>query len=432
MRYTKPLSLLLALLLLSLSLFGCQAPTPPAEEAFSYAESDLSPYITVAPYAWRGLTLTVEDEAAVTDETVEATFATYFSRTSSPYYCPTQDTAATVREGDTLYLCYTGILTSALEAAAAEGLIPNATATGLSYSEILSLGLGFSGGTTSGMIPLTVGSANYIDGFEDGLVGLLPSAYGEESPLALSLRFPDDYGSAELAGQDVIFFCRLFYIGDPSLGTLTAATATVEQVNAILGLTGDRAYEDVAACLARIREGLEAERESALYQKKTEALLTALREAATYHTLPAPALRAYAETVIDGYLADMWEMYQSQPYLYYTYFGTLDAPSEALLATYFGYASPEAHLAALLVEVAPHVKNELVYWSLVRAEGLSLTDADRAASREKYIALYGEDVFDGVEESVIEDQFLRDKFVWQALSYLDEQGQITYTAPKGA
>ncbi len=427
MKHTKPFSLFLAFLLVALSLCGCQEPAPPNEESFSYAESDLSPYVTVAPYIWRTLSLTVVDEGAVTDAAVEETFASYFSSTSSPYYCPTQDTAATVREGDTLYLCYTGVLCSALEAAAADGKIPDAMASDLSYSEILALGLGFSGGTTSGMIPLTVGSANYIDGFEDGLLGLLPADYGEENPLSLSLSFPDNYSSAELAGQAVVFFCRLFYIGDPSLGTLTAATATVEQVNAILGLTGEEAYADIPACLARIRKGLEEERESELYNKKTEALLVALREAATFHSLPEAALREYAEAVVDGYLADMWNMYESQPYLYYSYFGTLETPSEALLASYFGYASPEAHITALLVEVAPHVKNELVYWSLVRAEGLTLTDADRQASREKYIALYGESVFDGVEESVIEDQFLRDKFIRQVLSYLDENARITYT-----
>lgn len=47
---------------------------------------------------------------------------------------------------------------------------------------------------------LTLGSHTFIDGFEDGLIG---AKAGDE--LSLNLTFPENYGSAELAGQDVVF-----------------------------------------------------------------------------------------------------------------------------------------------------------------------------------------------------------------------------------
>lgn len=47
---------------------------------------------------------------------------------------------------------------------------------------------------------LTLGSHAFIDGFEDGLIG---AKTGDE--LSLNLTFPENYGSAELAGQDVVF-----------------------------------------------------------------------------------------------------------------------------------------------------------------------------------------------------------------------------------
>ena len=59
----------------------------------------------------------------------------------------------------------------------------------------------FDNGSTNGQgTEITVGSAGYIDGFETGLVGM---KIGETKDL--NLKFPDDYGVANLAGKDVVF-----------------------------------------------------------------------------------------------------------------------------------------------------------------------------------------------------------------------------------
>ena len=60
-------------------------------------------------------------------------------------------------------------------------------------------GVAFDGGTASGY-DLTIGSGQFIDGFEDGLIG---ANVGDN--IDLNLRFPDAYHSAELAGQEVVF-----------------------------------------------------------------------------------------------------------------------------------------------------------------------------------------------------------------------------------
>lgn len=57
----------------------------------------------------------------------------------------------------------------------------------------------FAGGTAQDA-HLTIGSNQFIDGFEDGLVGVMP---GET--VDLDLKFPDGYGNTELAGQAVVF-----------------------------------------------------------------------------------------------------------------------------------------------------------------------------------------------------------------------------------
>ncbi len=60
-------------------------------------------------------------------------------------------------------------------------------------------GVAFEGGTADGY-SLTLGSHSFIDGFEDGLVGILP---GETRDL--DLTFPEEYHNDELAGQAVVF-----------------------------------------------------------------------------------------------------------------------------------------------------------------------------------------------------------------------------------
>lgn len=67
-------------------------------------------------------------------------------------------------------------------------------------------GVAFAGGTAQGTL-LSIGSGQFIDGFEDGLVGVMP---GET--VDLNLTFPDYYGNTDLAGQAVVFTVTVNYI----------------------------------------------------------------------------------------------------------------------------------------------------------------------------------------------------------------------------
>lgn len=59
-------------------------------------------------------------------------------------------------------------------------------------------GVAFAGGTAQNAA-LTIGSGQFIDGFEDGLVGVMPG-----QTVDLNLRFPDNY-NPEMAGKEVVF-----------------------------------------------------------------------------------------------------------------------------------------------------------------------------------------------------------------------------------
>ncbi len=436
----KALSTLLVftmLMLSALSLFACNSPdnegangedlskidTVTVPPRFDFRVEDLTPFVEMNA-DWRDATISIEKIPEVTDETVKTTLTDQLKT----YYPAISDTAATVKKGDTLYLYYMGITKEALAKAVSEGKIADANCTGMNYFDIQALGINFEGGTTSSLLGLKVGSANYIDGFEDGLIGALPSAYGEENPLRLDLKFPDKYGNAQLAGKEVIFFCRLFYIGDTSKPALTADTVSADELNAVLGFRGEAAYPTVAACLEKIKADLIKEREEKLFSAKAAAFNKKLVELATFKASPEAALEYYALNWLSGAMEEMKNLYKENDYAYQYYFGDTTPNLKTLITTY-GY-SEDKYLEEMKEDSLSVVRRQLVFWAVVRAEGMTLSDEEIAERRADYIEKYGESIFDGIEEHMIYEQFLFDKFAETAVALLESKNAITYTEPK--
>lgn len=81
-------------------------------------------------------------------------------------------------------------------------------------------GTAFQGGTAQAQL-LEIGSGSFIEGFEEGLIG---ASVGEMKEL--SLKFPDNYRSADVAGKDCVFAVKINYIltdlTDENVGLLDA------------------------------------------------------------------------------------------------------------------------------------------------------------------------------------------------------------------
>lgn len=123
---------------------------------------DVSKYVTIGEY--KGLTLdnTVE---AVTDDAVEGRLEQELQNKAE------EVTDGSVQNGDVVTINYVGTKD----------------------------GVAFDGGTANNY-ELTIGSGTFIDGFEDGIIGMKK---GETKDL--DLTFPEDYASSDLAGQEVTF-----------------------------------------------------------------------------------------------------------------------------------------------------------------------------------------------------------------------------------
>ena len=101
-------------------------------------------------------------------------------------------------------------------------------------------GEAFANGTEKGF-DLKLGSGTFIDGFEDGVIGM---NVGDEKDL--NLKFPDNYGSADLAGQEVVFHVKLNQLKSESDSKVDDDLAK-------------RYYNDDTATLDQLREEVRAE-----------------------------------------------------------------------------------------------------------------------------------------------------------------------------
>lgn len=311
-----------------------------------YAEDfDLSKYVTLGNY--KGLPVTIE-KAELSDEDFEKQIENLL--TQSQYYVEITDRAAV--EGDTLNIDYAGYIN----------------------------GVQFQGGTAAGQtIPLTENSG-YIDGFAEGLVGVMPGASVE-----LNLTFPEKYHSADLAGKDVVFKVKVNYIQ----GELVTPELNAEFVKEYT----EGEYTDVEAFKEYLRktilENLEAELQSDAMSDMWSTVIS------------GSEVIEYPEAQVKYYQAALKSQYESQA----AYYG-MDA---ATLMAYYGITEE-----TILETAKKYTKDDLVFASIVKAEGLGLTDEEYNETIKGYADAAGVSVeeFEAYYDSYYGEGYLKESFLW--------------------
>lgn len=145
----------------------------------------------------------------------------------------------------------------------------------------------FEGGSAKGY-DLTIGSGNFIEGFEDSIIG---HKIGET--FDWNGKFPDNYGNTEYAGKDVVFTITVNSIterkvpelDDKIVEKLSENAKTVKEYKAEVKKQMEEAaqqeYEDTLAgeVWNKVLENAEVKKASEEEQKKMEELLKKLYEA---------------------------------------------------------------------------------------------------------------------------------------------------------
>lgn len=149
-------------------------------------------------------------------------------------------------------------------------------------------GVAFDGGTAQGQ-SLTIGSHSFIDGFEDGLIGVTVG-----QTVDLNLSFPETYNpNPDLAGKAVVF------------------TVTVNGINGVVGaeftdevIAANTTYTTVDEYTESVREELQNAKDN----EKLNAIWAIVRENAE--------VREYPEEEVTKYAGEMKSYYQSVASMY--------------------------------------------------------------------------------------------------------------------
>src|SRR5690606_3414129 len=104
-------------------------------------------------------------------------------------------------------------------------------------------GTAFPGGTAD-HAHLTVGSGEFIPGFEEQLVGMKKG-----DTRTIQVTFPDDYAQAELAGKKADFEVSILHVDGPKAGELNDEFAKTLGLENVDGLR-DAVREQMVAALA--------------------------------------------------------------------------------------------------------------------------------------------------------------------------------------
>jgi len=241
-------------------------------------------------------------------------------------------------------------------------------------------GVQFQGGTAAGQtIPLTENSG-YIDGFADGLVGVTPG-----TTVDLNLTFPENYHSADLAGKAVVFKVKVNYIQ----GELITPELNAEFVKEYT----EGEYTDVEAFKEYFRgvilENLEAELQSDAMSDMWGTVVS------------GSEIIEYPEAQVKYYQAALKSQYESQA----AYYG-VDA---ATLMAYYGITDE-----TILETAKKYTKDDLVCASIVKAEGLELTDEEYNKTVKEYADAAGVSVeeFEAYYDSYYGEGYLKESFLW--------------------
>ncbi|MCH5274668.1 MAG: FKBP-type peptidyl-prolyl cis-trans isomerase [Lachnospiraceae bacterium] len=321
--------------------------------------------ITVEDYMtlegeYMGLTLYIPARAEVTDEEVEQLALTVYN-SAMPAEAGIVDRAVVV--GDTINLDYSGKKD----------------------------GVAFAGGTAQNQ-QLTIGSGRFIDGFEDGLVGVMP---GET--VDLNLTFPDYYDNSELAGQEVVFTVTVNYIH------LTSASDMQDEV--LADLTGGE-YESVDTFLEYCREYLEYEADYDYMIAKEDAVIAALDGVFSFSDVPETLQNRYKENIRISLENEAWQ-YGLDIDIYCYYFYQVDA------ATYLDYAS----------EIS--AQQSMMFQFIANREGLGISEEELDESLQRFAEENGVGSVDELLLTGDKENF-REYFLFEkVVDFIIENGYVT-------
>ncbi len=356
----KNLTGIAALVLAVGLLAGCGNSNPAAALNSDLNELDMSAYITeLCDYS--NLSVEVEATVVTEEEQNQLLLAVYQSNVTAENGAVTN---RPVENGDTVIIDYEGKKD----------------------------GVAFAGGTATGA-SLTIGSGQFIDGFEDGLIGVNP---GET--VDLNLTFPENYGSADLAGQAVVFTVTVNYI-------LPNINEMVDSVVEVMGLDGVTTVEGLRNY---VNDYLQASADQTHVYNVQNAIMKKLMEESTIGEVPETFINSYNHVFSES-LDQMGAQYGIDGETYAYYFYNMEA----------------ADYIALYSEV--QARQEMLLQAIANAENLQATDEELQEFLDEYTAYGGYSSQEEMLGSYTAEEYRNYLMAEKVMNFLVEKTQVTIT-----
>ena len=284
----------------------------------------------------------------VTDAIIEEELTTFLEE----YADYEQVTDRKTAEGDTIVVDYTGLLD----------------------------GVAFQGGSaTNTEITLNKENNGYIPGFIDGMYDVMPG-----NTVEYDVTFPADYSlNPDLAGKKTTFKVKVEYI----LGDYITPELTDEFVTTKLSETG---CKNVTEFMLYFKGYVNDQRREELKSQVNEKLLTMLTENTELISLPEKAVESR-----------YWFIRQT----YENYANTYDMEYAEFLEKNVGKTD-----ADIRKEAEDFIFEDLIIYSVIKAEGLELSEDEYKAGLDEYAE---------VNKTTAEDfeEYYTKEVVWEALQY---------------
>ncbi|MCD8326496.1 MAG: FKBP-type peptidyl-prolyl cis-trans isomerase [Lachnospiraceae bacterium] len=326
----------------------------------SLKEYPVEDYVTLGDYI--GMELTVDPLEEVDDESVTYLAESYFASLATEYAAALTE-GQLVEEGDTANIDYTGYLD----------------------------GVAFDGGTATGY-DLVIGSGSFIDGFEDGLIGV---AVGDT--VDLNLTFPSDYASnPSLAGKEVVFTVTVNYV-TPAM--------TDDNVSVVTGGSYNTVEDLEEFCRAYLEYVAQYNYQSALDSAVIEGVL------------PLCSVTEVPDWLYNMLYDNLTASIESEASSY-----GLDGET---YCSYFVGVSMAEYALLMADEYTPEV---MIFQAIANAEGLNPTEEELDEQVELYMSYYGYET----EEEVYKYYISRDNIEMYLMQtnvadFLAENAVITET-----
>ena len=387
--------------------FGTVAPETTAPEGttagtaqkepvvrYDYFANDMSAFVSLSKEQYASFTANVGKDYVVTQDVIDDQINSLLYQYATATNGTEKVTDQPIRFGDQAYIYYRGEVD----------------------------GKEFSGGSNmsdSSPYKLGIGSGTFIPGFEEGLIGVVPAETGKDNPYPVHVTFPENYGSADLAGKDAIFYVVVEYVVQYDVPELTDAFVKDTLKYTTTNEIGTEEGALVADYLAYIKSNLEEAALEAAEQAAYGMAMEELMEKLTFTAYPEGEVEYYY-----NYYIEEFEYYFSYYSMYYGY-KSLDE----FAIDYMGLKEGDDWKAILTEDCRETVKSNILIHAIAEVEGIEqITDEEFQAELDYLVEYYKDYNYsaDYIRQNMGDDAIKESALYAKMMEFVLDRITITY------